>query len=123
VNGGGPTVASLERHMPARNWAAPPNLDVENLRPHYARTCRLWGQRLATNREAALHLVDEPTYRAWRIWLAGSALNFEEGFSSIYQLLMSKRGAPRRRLTRDALYRDTLSVAGTTYADPPHCRS
>ena len=34
-------------------------LDVENLRPHYALTCRLWEQRLAARREAALRLVDE----------------------------------------------------------------
>jgi cyclopropane-fatty-acyl-phospholipid synthase len=71
-------------------------LDVENLRPHYALTCRLWGQRLAANREAALRLVDEPTFRAWRVWLAGSALSFEDGFSSVYQVLLSKRGAARR---------------------------
>ncbi len=79
-------------------------LDVENLRPHYALTCRLWEQRLAANREAALRLVDEPTFRAWRIWLAGSALSFEEGFSSVYQVLMSKRGAVRRRWTRENVY-------------------
>jgi cyclopropane-fatty-acyl-phospholipid synthase len=78
-------------------------LDVENLRPHYALTCRLWGQRLADQRDAALQLVDEPTYRAWRIWLAASALSFEEGSTSVYQVLMNKRGAPRR-LTRDHIY-------------------
>ncbi|HEY9140669.1 MAG TPA: cyclopropane-fatty-acyl-phospholipid synthase family protein [Bryobacteraceae bacterium] len=81
-------------------------LDVENLRPHYALTCRRWEQRLAANRDAALLLVDEPTFRAWRIWLAASALNFEEGLSGVYQVLMSKRGAPRRRLTRENMYSD-----------------
>ena len=79
-------------------------LDVENLRPHYALTCRRWGQRLTANRDAALLLVDEPTFRAWRIWLAASALSFEDGFSSVYQILMSKRGAPRRPLTRENMY-------------------
>jgi cyclopropane-fatty-acyl-phospholipid synthase len=79
-------------------------LDVENLRPHYARTCRLWDERLAAQREAALRLVDEPTYRAWRMWLAGSSLSFEEGLLSIYQVLMAKRGAPRARWTREHLY-------------------
>ena len=79
-------------------------LDVENLRPHYALTCRAWQQRLTANRDAALRLVDEPTFRAWRIWLAASALSFENGFSSVYQVLMSKRGAPRRRLTRENVY-------------------
>lgn len=79
-------------------------LDVENLRPHYARTCRLWGEQLAGNREAALRLVDEATFRAWRIWLAASSLSFEEGLDSVYQVLMAKRGSPRRKLTREYMY-------------------
>jgi len=79
-------------------------LDVENLRPHYARTCRLWEQGLAAQRDAALQLVDEPTFRAWRIWLAASSLSFEEGSSSIYQVLMARRGAKRRRWTREYIY-------------------
>ncbi len=79
-------------------------LDVENLRPHYAMTCRRWGQRLAAKRDAALEFVDESTFRAWRLWLAASALSFQDGWSSIYQVLMSKRGAPRRRLTREYVY-------------------
>ena len=80
-------------------------LDVENLRPHYARTCRLWEQRLAAHREEALRLVDERTFRAWRIWLAASSLSFEEGYSSINQILMAKRGGVRRKWTREYMYR------------------
>jgi cyclopropane-fatty-acyl-phospholipid synthase len=79
-------------------------LDVENLRRHYARTCHLWEQRLASRHNAALQLVDEPTFRAWRIWLAASSLSFEDGFTSIYQILMAKRGATRPRLTRNHIY-------------------
>ena len=80
-------------------------LDLENLRPHYARTCRLWEQRLMAHREEALQLVDDRTFRAWRIWLAASSLSFEEGSSAIYQLLMARQGAPRCRWTRDYMYR------------------
>jgi cyclopropane-fatty-acyl-phospholipid synthase len=79
-------------------------LDVENLRPHYARTCRLWQERLTANREAALRVADEPTFRAWRLWLAACSLSFEEGSSSVYQVLMAKRGSARRRLTREYMY-------------------
>jgi cyclopropane-fatty-acyl-phospholipid synthase len=79
-------------------------LDVENLRQHYARTCHLWEQRLAAQRDSALQLVDEPTFRAWRIWLAASSLSFQDGFTSIYQILMAKRGATWPRLTREHLY-------------------
>jgi len=79
-------------------------LDVENLRPHYALTCRLWRQRLEANHDAALRSVDEMTYRAWRIWLAGSALSFEQGLSSVYQILLTRRGSPRKRMTREYMY-------------------
>jgi cyclopropane-fatty-acyl-phospholipid synthase len=79
-------------------------LDVENLRPHYARTCRLWQERLTANREAALRVADEPTFRAWRLWLAACSLSFEEGVSSVYQVLMAKRGSARRPLTREYMY-------------------
>ncbi len=79
-------------------------LDVENLQPHYARTCQLWEQRLTAQRAAARQLVDEATLRAWRIWLAASALSFEEGFLSIYQVLLAHRSARRVHWTRDYLY-------------------
>ena len=79
-------------------------LDVENLRPHYARTCRWWEQTLAANHEPARRFVDERTYRAWRLWLAASAVSFEDGFTSIYQILLSRRGSHSRRLTRDYMY-------------------
>ena len=58
------------------------------------------------NRDAALLLVAEPTFRAWRIWLAASALSFEDGLSSVYQVLMSKRGAACRLLTRENMHSD-----------------
>jgi cyclopropane-fatty-acyl-phospholipid synthase len=81
-------------------------LDVENLRRHYALTCRQWEERLVANRDAALALIDEPTFRAWRIWLAASALSFEDGLNGVYQVLMSKRGVAPRRLTREHVYSD-----------------
>ena len=95
---------SLDETLRAAEDAGFEGLDVENLRPHYALTCRRWRERLEANREAALRLVDESTFRAWRIWLAGSALSFEEGFDGVYQILLGKRGARRRRLTREHIY-------------------
>jgi cyclopropane-fatty-acyl-phospholipid synthase len=84
-------------------------LDVESLRPHYALTCRLWEQRLAAHREAALRLVDERTFRAWRIWLAASSLKFEAGLNSVYQVVLSKREFPARLRTREIMYSDAAS--------------
>jgi cyclopropane-fatty-acyl-phospholipid synthase len=80
-------------------------LDVENLRPHYAMTCRHWVERLSANAAECLNHVDRTTYRTWLLYLAGSAISFESGATDIYQVLMEKRRAgKRRRLTRDYMY-------------------
>lgn len=76
-------------------------LDLEDLRPHYALTCRAWVDRLRRNADRCLQLVDAETYRAWLLYLAGSAVSFADGLMSVCQLLLAKRSSPVRRLTRD----------------------
>ncbi|HSL23501.1 MAG TPA: cyclopropane-fatty-acyl-phospholipid synthase family protein [Vicinamibacterales bacterium] len=75
-------------------------LDVEDLRPHYALTCRAWVERLQRNAAGCLEEVDRTTYRTWLLYLAGSAASFETGQTDVAQILFGKRDAPRRRLTR-----------------------
>jgi len=83
-------------------------LDAENLRPHYALTCRAWLQRLQENRGACLKAVDAVTYRTWLLYLAGSASGFEDGQIDIFQLLLAKRSHPGpRRMSREYMYRAT----------------
>ncbi|MBV8604970.1 MAG: class I SAM-dependent methyltransferase [Pelomonas sp.] len=79
--------------------------DVEGLRPHYARTLTHWVERLEAQREAALALVPEATWRIWRVYLAGSALAFERGWISIHQVLATKceAGPSTQPGTRDYL--------------------
>lgn len=80
-------------------------LDVENLRPHYALTCRRWVERLQRNERECLAAVDAETYRTWLLYLAGSALSFEKGVTDVYQILSAKRSASQvRHLTRDYMY-------------------
>ena len=62
-------------------------VDAENLRPHYARTLWAWSDRLERELDRARALTDEATVRAYRLYLAGSALCFERGWLSLYQLL------------------------------------
>jgi cyclopropane-fatty-acyl-phospholipid synthase len=64
--------------------------DVENLREHYMLTCRHWVRRLEANHDRALAYVNEPTYRVWRLYMAGSALNFEVGHTQIHQVLATR---------------------------------
>ncbi len=65
--------------------------DVEGLRQHYALTLREWVRRLEAGHEQALQHVNEATYRVWLLYMAGSALQFEEGITGIYQILASRR--------------------------------
>jgi len=68
-------------------------LDIENLRRHYALTCRAWVDRLTSRREACLQTVDQATWRTWCLYLAGSSVAFERGGLGLHQVLLAKRGA------------------------------
>jgi cyclopropane-fatty-acyl-phospholipid synthase len=82
--------------------------DVEGWRAHYARTCRLWHQRLAANADIATALVGAEKYRIWIAYLAGVSYAFADGSLRIYQTVASKhaaKGASGMPPTRSHLYR------------------
>lgn len=81
--------------------------DVEDWRDHYARTCRLWHDRLLARFEEAVALAGEPKARLWLLYLAGCSLGFTRGGALIYQTLASKRDKRASGLppTRADLYR------------------
>jgi cyclopropane-fatty-acyl-phospholipid synthase len=81
--------------------------DVENLREHYARTCRLWAERLAARFDEAIAEVGEPRARLWLLYLSGCSLGFEDGSIRIYQTVATRRGKGASGLppTRADLYR------------------
>ncbi len=64
--------------------------DVESLREHYALTLRHWVRRLEDHHEDALRYVDEPTYRVWRLYMAGCSHGFTGNTLNVYQALLSK---------------------------------
>lgn len=80
-------------------------LDVENLRPHYAMTCRRWVERLVENEERCVKTAGLRTYRTWLLYLSASALSFERGETDVYQVLMARRSDTTRHLTRDYMFR------------------
>ncbi|TAL88713.1 MAG: methyltransferase domain-containing protein [Candidimonas sp.] len=67
------------------------DLDVENLRPHYARTLWAWSDALeARLPEARVILGEEQgerSLRAYRMYLAGCAMGFEHGWVALHQVL------------------------------------
>jgi cyclopropane-fatty-acyl-phospholipid synthase len=83
--------------------------DVEALREHYARTTRLWYERLLANRAAAEREVGSVKTRLWLLWLAGCAIGFSRGSIGIFQTLASSRvrGASGLPPTREDLFRSS----------------
>jgi cyclopropane-fatty-acyl-phospholipid synthase len=61
--------------------------DVESLREHYARTLRGWVANLEASWDQAVALVGEPRAKIWRLYMAGSAIGFEDGGIAIHQVL------------------------------------
>ena len=60
---------------------------LENLREHYALTLRRWVDNLERNWAEAVAEVGEGRARVWRLYMAGSAINFEAGRTHIHQVL------------------------------------
>ena len=65
-------------------------LDLENLRPHYARTLWAWSDALEARLGQARELTSERVVRAYRVYLAGSAMGFEQGWMGLFQMLAAK---------------------------------
>ena len=73
-------------------------VDTENLRPHYARTLWDWSDALEARLDEARQVLAadgdveraEKTLRAYRLYLAGSAMSFEQGWLSLHQMLATR---------------------------------
>jgi cyclopropane-fatty-acyl-phospholipid synthase len=88
--------------------------DVENLRPHYGRTCRLWYERLLARKDAAIQQVGYERYRMWLVYIAAVARTFDHGAMRIYQTVATKRPMVAGSVlpqTRDDIYSDQRSQA------------
>jgi len=75
-------------------------LDVENLRPHYARTLWAWSDALESQLDDARAVLTassgadrgERSLRAYRLYLAGCAMAFEHGWIALHQVLAQRLG-------------------------------
>jgi len=96
----GMSIANLERHGFEVH-------DVEGWREHYARTSRLWHDRLSANRAAAEREVGAVKTRLWIAYLAGVSIGFTRNSVGIFQTLASKRmrGPSGLPPSREELYR------------------
>jgi len=81
-------VSETMTEMERAGWEV---LDVENLRLHYARTCRQWVERLQARADEARAIAGERTYRTWLLYLACSSMAFARGSIGLYQFLLRKQ--------------------------------
>ncbi len=79
-------------------------VDTENLRPHYARTLWAWSDALEARLDEAGRVLAatakagdaERIVRAYRLYLAGSAMSFEQNWISLHQMLASRPNGQAR---------------------------
>ena len=81
--------------------------DVEGWREHYARTTRLWHDRLIAELAAAEREVGTVKTRLWVAYLAAASIGFARNSVGIFQTLASKRvrGPSGLPPSREQLYR------------------
>ena len=77
-------------------------LDVEALRRHYALTLRAWVRRLEENWDQAVALASVGRARIWRLYMASSAIGFENGLTGVNQVLVQRPGGAEPPLRRTA---------------------
>lgn len=65
----------------------------ENLREHYARTCRDWSANLARHWPECVAEAGVGRARVWGLYLAGSRLNFERQGMGLHQVLAVRTSA------------------------------
>jgi cyclopropane-fatty-acyl-phospholipid synthase len=62
----------------------------ENLREHYALTCKGWCENLVANWDECVREVGEGTAKVWGLYMAGSRIGFERNEIQLHQVLAVK---------------------------------
>ncbi|AEB11034.1 SAM-dependent methyltransferase [Marinithermus hydrothermalis] len=86
-------ILPLWTHLKAAEEAGFEVCDVEDLRPHYAKTLRHWVARLEARFAEAVREVGAARARLWRLYMSASAYQFAAGHLAIHQVLLAKPNA------------------------------
>jgi cyclopropane-fatty-acyl-phospholipid synthase len=81
-------------------------LDVENLRPHYARTLQHWLERFETSAAQVSAMFSPEFMRAWRLYLAGAIAGFRTGALQLFQIVFARKACRQIPWTRAHLYQE-----------------
>jgi cyclopropane-fatty-acyl-phospholipid synthase len=93
-------------------------LDIENLRPHYARTVELWLERFETSAQRVSEMYSVWFQRAWRLYLAGSIAAFRTGTLQLFQVSFAGARSRLTHWTRAPIYANPQPVKEDTKWTP-----
>jgi cyclopropane-fatty-acyl-phospholipid synthase len=79
-------------------------LDVENLRPHYAKTLEHWLARFEKFEQQITEMFSPEFMRAWRLYLAGAVAGFRVGTLQLFQIVFARTACQQIAWTRAHLY-------------------
>jgi cyclopropane-fatty-acyl-phospholipid synthase len=79
-------------------------LDVENLRPHYAKTMEHWLARFENSEQQISEMFSPEFMRAWRLYLAGAVAGFHVGTLQLFQVVFARTDCQQIPLIRAHLY-------------------
>ena len=75
-------------------------IDAEGLRRHYAQTLRCWSDTFEAKSKKLRTMVEEKTWRIWRMYLVGCQWAFENDEVSVFQVLAHRAGQRSDTLPR-----------------------
>jgi len=81
-------------------------LDVENLRPHYAKTLEQWLARFEKSEQQISEMFNQEFMRTWRLYLAGAVAGFRAGTLQLFQIVFARTACQRIPWTRAHLYKN-----------------
>ena len=104
-----PTLSEVMNILQPHHYAV---LDVENLRPHYAKTLEHWLDRFQKSGQKVAEMYDPWFQRAWQLYLAGSIAAFRTGTLQLFQISFAGSKSPQTSWTRAPLYADSTATEG-----------
>ncbi len=106
-----PTLSEVMSILEPRQYSV---LDVENLRPHYAKTLEHWLERFEKSSRQVSEMYDPWFQRAWQLYLAGSIAAFRTGTLQLFQVAFAGSKCEPISWTRAPLYRENQKCIRAT---------
>ena len=98
-----PALPEVLEHMTREGFYI---IDVENLRPHYAKTLDEWIKRFESNIDKIKAMFGQKFINMWRLYLNGAAAGFKFGETNVYQILFLRNLEKLTPCYREDIYKN-----------------